>query len=260
MDEHAGYEQDATGQWWYRFSPTRRTRAAELQCENCGSLFRTWRGGRYCSRECAAEGRRPEGRDEEIERRYRAGETGKEIAEALDVSFARVYQVLRERGVGQLPKVVKPSGEKRQRGRARVDRVFTEAERESVREAFKAWAPLPEIARMLHTRIATASTLLREMGLEQREARKTRQRLMTRYERPDGYVMVWVDGRWRMEHRVFMEEHLGRPLFPYENVHHLNAVKNDNRMENLELWQVSQPSGRRAADPHCPTCTCFEDD
>ena len=48
-----------------------------------------------------------------------------------------------------------------------------------------------------------------------------------------------------LEHRYVMEEFIGRPLLPHENVHHKNGNKEDNRLSNLELWSTSQPPGQR---------------
>lgn len=55
------------------------------------------------------------------------------------------------------------------------------------------------------------------------------------------------NGRIR-EHIYVMTQHLGRPLFKGETVHHLNGIRNDNRIENLELWSKSQPPGQRVKD------------
>jgi hypothetical protein len=66
----------------------------------------------------------------------------------------------------------------------------------------------------------------------------------------DGYVKVWDESRgcFEFEHRVVMEQMLGRRLQGKETVHHVNGDKTDNRAANLELWSSSQPGGQRVAD------------
>ena len=64
----------------------------------------------------------------------------------------------------------------------------------------------------------------------------------------NGYKRLTINGATVLEHRWVMEQHLGRALWSDENVHHINGDRQDNRLENLELWSTSQPSGQRVAD------------
>lgn len=77
--------------------------------------------------------------------------------------------------------------------------------------------------------------------------------LAGRYVNKDGYVRVKVpgvvgNGGWVLEHRVVMEQRLGRGLLPGENVHHIDGNKENNHPDNLELWVSRQPAGQRPED------------
>jgi len=50
------------------------------------------------------------------------------------------------------------------------------------------------------------------------------------------------------EHKLIIFNHIGRILRKHESIHHKNGIRSDNRIENLELWSKSQPSGQRVED------------
>lgn len=59
--------------------------------------------------------------------------------------------------------------------------------------------------------------------------------------KPNGYVEITRgENKGKSEHRVIMENHLGRKLKPNEVVHHINHEKTDNRIENLQVMTAEE--------------------
>ena len=87
-----------------------------------------------------------------------------------------------------------------------------------------------------------------------------------RYVEPGkGYVMIRRPDHPRarqngyvLEHLLVMEQKLGRPLAPGEEVHHLNHVRDDNRPENLELSANHSEHFQKHLPlrPKSPPCVC----
>jgi endogenous inhibitor of DNA gyrase (YacG/DUF329 family) len=96
--------------------------------------------------------------------------------------------------------------------------------------------PIKRGARMTCSRRCAVDLAMREGGYVQVQAPPEHPHRPKR-----GYIM---------EHRLVMEQMIGRYLQPYESVHHRNGVKDDNRPENLEIVTHARHRGEITC-PHC---------
>ena len=142
------------------------------------------------------------------------GPTVKELAAKYGISTGKMYYLLRDAGCEFNRKRRKPMSEE-------------ERKKISMRNKGRKFSP--------------------EFGRKISEAKSSNFNGMNGYGKPkkrctDGYIMVHVpkhphamkDG-YVMLHTVLMERHIGRYLNENEVVHHINHIRDDNRLENLRL-------------------------
>lgn len=117
---------------------------------------------------------------------------------------------------------------------------WTEEEDAIIRAVQDKYRPLQEVADELGVSAAKVAYRAKSMGITAWKSRRPG------YKNTNGYVVIEhsANATRIYEHRLVMEAHIGRPLAANEIVHHINGIKNDNRIENLHLFSSSSEHRR----------------
>lgn len=229
---HTTYQQDENDQWWAYIhngdgSFRQRQRVQPQTCQQCGDEFIRLYANQFCSQACSNRFRA----DLQIEQR--AMQTCKQCGNEF---WRKHVQDFCSHACRCTFETGKPKKAEPQRECPICGSMFGR----TVRRPWRKTCGVPKCIRAL------ADQHPGYLSGADHPNWKGGKRLQTKA----GYVMVYggPGNESRLEHRVVMEDLLGRPLQRYEEVHHRNAVRNDNRPENLELWVKRQPGGARAKD------------
>jgi transposase len=174
--------------------------------------------------------------------RYRAGETAPSLAEEFGVTTTTLTKYLRRAGVSV------EQGEKRRR-------VWSDEQVAEMVSLYEEGLSQRQIAAQMGTHQTIVSAILRKANGHVRRRVSAGivyngegYRLIKVYDDDaecQPYLSMRNSAGYIPEHRLVMARHLGRPLLRTETVHHINADRMDNRLENLQLRQGSHGRGAR---------------
>lgn len=237
------YVEDAEGQWWYVVGGgTRRHRAHWRDCQRCGNPYLASalnKRQRFCSKGCGDQARTT------AVNAFRVGKNWSRTDSYYQDADGQWWY--------------DPPSPKIHRSRCKIKTCGYCGEQYPVSN--QRYKRSQFCSRGCATRAYYETHDVSGPNAKRWERGKTRRR---------GYVLVWMPDhhsiinssrKYVFEHRLVMEEKIGRPLLPTERVHHVNGKRDDNRPENLELWTTghSMPGVRVADLKHCPTCHCAEE-
>lgn len=60
------------------------------------------------------------------------------------------------------------------------------------------------------------------------------------FKNKSGYVTIRLGNKHHYQHRLIFEVYLERRLKPTEHIHHLNGIREDNRIENLVMCSPAE--------------------
>lgn len=178
---------------------------------------------------------------------YREGRSLSDLGREYGCCLEAVRKVLKRNGV-----------ERRRRGNSL--RQFTE---EQVAECAKRWEagesqhsigkslglPQPQVSRLLRDTTDQPPRTWVPRGSRHSMWKGGRVSLGTSYigvrlEADDPFRVMAQSQGYVLEHRLVMARSLGRPLLSTETVHHVNGIRTDNRLENLQLRQGLHGTGK----------------
>jgi hypothetical protein len=184
----------------------------------------------------------------EFARAYRAGESLEQIGQRHGASYVVIRRYLLREGAR-----LRPVG---------APAFWTGERQEEAVRRYQAGEQLKDIAAAMGCGTGTLTAVLTELGAHKKKPYKRREAHHSwrggRIVNEHGYVSVKVPDKDReiadktrtgyvLEHRLVMARHLGRRLHRDETVHHRRR-KDENELENLELWVGNHPKGQRAED------------
>lgn len=270
------------GQWWRVFPDGRRTRAFLAVCRHCHQRFPAYGTPEYCSRACSAKSRGPATELEKTcpkcdavfrtkdPRQVHCSHSCAAIAAQERKPISHPSGIAKHRiKNGDNPRFFRddqgqwwyrPIGTK-DYGRSRAYLLrCAECDSYYLADAqhVKLQKHCSKSCGLRAFRRANPERWRRDNSARWKGGRIWRRGYVLAYA-PDHPSLAGTQRRYVLEHRLVMERQLGRLLKRTESVHHKNGVRDDNRIENLELWKNGQPPGQRAYEQqHCPTCTCFQ--
>lgn len=184
--------------------------------------------------------------------------TLKQIADKYNCSVKLVTKAIKKqegniKSVGRKsnPTIIRPKGKRGYR--------LSDDEKKQILSLWKTYTNIPDISKQMNIPLKPIRTFLQTFPDKNwlREAK---------YKHPDGYIHTRVapndpfnpnPGEVTImgEHRYIISKHLGRLLYKNESVHHINGIRDDNRIENLQIRQGQHGSGQIC---QCNQCGSFD--